>query len=163
MELFDRESLRALSVGTRRDIVKLLGQRPHTASELAKVLHKHVTTVTEHLAVLESSRFVGRRPTTNKWVYYALTPKGEKLFKPALYSWTIVFALSLLSFGVGAWQLAGSEFAAADLAAKAAEGAPTAAAPAGAPLPIVPLVLVALGVIGFAYLLVRHRQDMLKN
>ncbi|MBI2972150.1 MAG: winged helix-turn-helix transcriptional regulator [Candidatus Aenigmarchaeota archaeon] len=100
-EILDKNTIKALGAETRQDIVKLLAKRPYTASELATLLRRHVTTVSEHLNVLEQSGLVSRKESTNKWVYYGLTPKGEKLFKPSYYSWVIVFSLSLLSLVVG--------------------------------------------------------------
>ncbi len=93
-EILDKQSLKALGGETRQDIIKLLTQRPHTASELSKKLNKHVTTITEHLSMLEHSGIVSKKDDGHKWLYYSLTLKGEKLTKPKYYAWTIVLALS---------------------------------------------------------------------
>lgn len=95
-ETLDRDTLKALSTDTRQDIVKMLSKRPYTASEISKILKKHVTTVTEHLAVLEKSGLIKRKDSQNKWVYYALTDRGGKLFKPTYYSWVITLSVALV-------------------------------------------------------------------
>lgn len=104
-ETLDKESLKALSTETRQDIVKLLSQRPYTASELSKNLNKHVTTVTEHLNVLEKSGLIARKESGNKWVYYTLSEKGGKLFKPAYYSWIITLSISAIFIVFGLSQI----------------------------------------------------------
>ncbi len=104
-EILDMHSLKALSTDTRQDIMKLLAKRPHTPSEISRLLGKHVTTVSEHLGVLESSGLVQRREDGHKWVYYILTAKGEKIFKPAFYSWVVALSLSLIVFIVGIQQV----------------------------------------------------------
>lgn len=104
-EVLDKTTLKALSTDTRQEILKLLAKRPYTASELSKILNKHVTTITEHLSVLEKSGVVKKKDSTNKWVYYALTDKGEKLFKP-YYSWVVLMSIAVLVFVVGIYELA---------------------------------------------------------
>ncbi len=94
VEILDKQSLKALGAETRQDIIKLLTQRPYTASELSKLLGKHVTTIAEHLSMLEHSGIVSKKDDGHKWLYYSLTTKGEKLTKPKYYAWTIMLALS---------------------------------------------------------------------
>lgn len=103
-ETLDKETLKALSTDTRQDMLKLLAKRPYTASELSKILDKHVTTITEHLSVLEKSGIVRKKESTNKWVYYTLSDKGAKLFKP-YYSWVLMFSLSIVAFVAGIYEL----------------------------------------------------------
>ena len=57
-EVIDKKILKALSVDARQDIIKKLSKRPYTASELSKLMNKHVTTVTEHLKNLEEAGLV---------------------------------------------------------------------------------------------------------
>ncbi|MBI4162863.1 MAG: winged helix-turn-helix transcriptional regulator [Candidatus Aenigmarchaeota archaeon] len=90
----DKQSLKALGAETRQEIIKLLTQRPYTASELSKKLNKHVTTISEHLSMLESSGLVEKKDDGHKWLYYSLTAKGERLTKPKYYAWTIMLVLS---------------------------------------------------------------------
>lgn len=104
-EIMDKSILKALSTDTRQEIIKLLARRPYTASELSAILNKHVTTVTEHLDVLEKSGLIKRKESTNKWIYYTLSDKGERIFKPTYYSWVIVLSISVLCLLIGTQQL----------------------------------------------------------
>ena len=63
VESLDRKTLKALSVETRQDIIRLISNRPHTASELSKKTGKHVTTITEHLDLLAESKLIERLET----------------------------------------------------------------------------------------------------
>ena len=94
----DKQSLKALGADTRQHIIKLLSERPYTASELSKLLKKHVTTIAEHLNMLEISGLIEKKEDGHKWIYYKLTPKGERLTKPMFNSWKIMLALAALSF-----------------------------------------------------------------
>ena len=89
-EQLTKEELKALGAEVRQKIVKLLSKRPYTASELSKILGKHVTTIAEHLGNLERSGLIRKKDDGHKWKYYVLTSKGEKLLKPQFYSWTIM-------------------------------------------------------------------------
>ena len=171
-EVLDKATLRALGAESRQEIIKLLGNRPHTASEIAKRLGKHVTTITEHLDVLEQSDLISRKDGTNKWVYYTLTPKGEKLFKPAYYSWVVIFSVSLLCLIIGLSKFATGTYSVplpqAEKAMSTARDATGSAAPSEAPkapesAPPVPEfliggALIAAGLGGFGYLLLRKKQ-----
>jgi len=98
-----RDIMKTLSVDTRVDILKLLDKRPMTASEIARALDKHVTTVSDHLNVLQISNLVERieRPG-RKWVYYKITEKADTILHPKVYQrWVIVLSLSLLVLTVG--------------------------------------------------------------
>ncbi len=165
-EVLDKETIKALSTETRQEIMKMLAKRPHTASEIAKTTKKHVTTVSEHLDVLEKSGLIRKKESSNKWVYYELTDKGEHLFKPQFYSWIVVLSLSVVLMFVGflrifnenqpgylaqsASNIAEKAGAAAPLAQRAAETA------AGAPaVDYVGYALIVLGAIGLVYLAYR--------
>jgi len=100
-EVLGKDVLKALSSGTRQEILKLLAKRPYTASELAKLLNKHVTTVAEHLDALERAGLIAKKDSGNKWIYYTLAPKGDRLFKPQFYSWTLLLALSVIGVFAG--------------------------------------------------------------
>ena len=104
-EVMDKSVLKALGADTRQSIVKLLSQRPYTATELSKLLGKHVTTIAEHLDVLEKSGIVTKKEGSNKWIYYILSDKGERLFKPRIYSWVVVLSLSAVAFAGGLYQM----------------------------------------------------------
>ena len=97
-EVIDKKILKALSVDARQEIIKKLSKRPYTASELSKLINKHVTTVTEHLKNLEEAGLVKKNPSENKWVYYSLSNKGERLFEPKYFTWIIVLSISFIAF-----------------------------------------------------------------
>ena len=104
-EMLDKKIIKALHVDTRRELVKLLAKRPYTASELSKITNKHVTTISQHLSTLEHSGLVHKKDSTNKWKYYELSSKGEKLFKTRYYSWIVVLSLSAFAFVGGFYRL----------------------------------------------------------
>ena len=104
-EVLDKSVIEALSTETRRGIIKLLEKRPYTASELSAKLNKHVTTITEHLNLLEKSGLIKKKESNNKWIYYALSDKGERIFKPTYYSWVIVLSISFLFLMLGTQQI----------------------------------------------------------
>src|SRR3989338_10722328 len=97
-EMLDKKLIKALNVDTRREIIKMLSRRPYTASELAKITNKHVTTITQHLSTLEQSGLIHKKESAHKWKYYELSDKGEKLFKTRYYSWVVVLSLSAIAF-----------------------------------------------------------------
>lgn len=121
-QVLDKQSLKALGADSRQQIIKLLSNRPYTASELSRLLKKHVTTIAEHLDTLESSGLVEKKEDGHKWIYYKLTPKGERLTKPMFNSWKIMLALAALSFVGGMY----------DFASKSMNYAKTAGAPQAA-------------------------------
>lgn len=94
-----RKLLKTLTVDTRTDILKSLENRPMTASELSRKLDKHVTTISEHLDLLNKSNLIERveRPG-RKWVYYKLTKPGERILHPESYRWVFVLVVTSLSF-----------------------------------------------------------------
>ncbi|MEK6887913.1 MAG: hypothetical protein AABX14_03135, partial [Candidatus Aenigmatarchaeota archaeon] len=102
-----------------------------------------------------------KKDSTNKWVYYTLTDKGEHLFKPQFYSWVVVFSLSIVFIFVGLLRMfnnSGGTLAAT--AAKEsdmlAQGAPSVAGvPITVPTDYTGYLLIALGVIGIIYLVYR--------
>ncbi len=164
-EVLDKNTIKALGAEARQDIMKMLVKRPYTASELAKITHKHVTTVTEHLTVLEKSGLVRRKDSTNKWVYYTLSDKGEHLFKPQFYSWVIVFCLSVVFIFVGFLRMfefdelastASDSTPMMEISQKTGDVAPLAATTTQAvPFDYIGYGLIILGVIGLAYLIYR--------
>jgi DNA-binding transcriptional ArsR family regulator len=104
----DRKTLKALAADTRLDILKSLGKRRKTPSELSKELHLATSTVTEHLNKLESANLIKREETGHKWIYYSLTSKGSNLVKPKypvqfilIISITVIIisAASILMYG----------------------------------------------------------------
>jgi len=93
----DRKTLKALAADTRLDILKSLGKRRKTPSELSKELDLATSTVIEHLTKLEEANLVRREETGHKWIYYNLTPKGENLVKPRYpVQFVLVLSISIL-------------------------------------------------------------------
>lgn len=90
----DRKTIKALAADTRLEILKSLGNRRKTPSELSKELNLAVSTITEHIKKLEKAGLVKRKETGHKWVYYELTDKATGLVKPR-YPVQFVLILSL--------------------------------------------------------------------
>ena len=100
----DKESFKALAVDTRIDILKTLGSRRHTQSEVASELELSVPTIKEHLDALVKAGLVERHDEGRKWVYYSLTKKGRAILNPEEKKFWIalgVFVLSAASVGTG--------------------------------------------------------------
>lgn len=155
-EVLDRETIKALSTDTRQQIMKMLAKRPYTASEISKITKKHVTTVAEHMEVLEKTGLVKKRESTNKWVYYELTDKGEHLFRPNFYSFVVVLSLSLVLMFVGFLRVFNPE-AAPQIAEKTGDAARAYAAP----FDYTGIALIIIGALGIAYLIYRkHRKQL---
>ena len=165
-EVLDSKTLKALSSETRQEIIKYLSKRPYTASELSKITKKHVTTITEHLDTLEKSGLIQKKEDEHKWVYYSLSGKGEKLFKPQYYSWIVVLSLSLLMLMLGAQQFvqpytlsAGRDFSSEKALSSPAEAASSAAqtivAPAADYSVLIGTTFVLLAAAGFTFLIAR--------
>jgi DNA-binding transcriptional ArsR family regulator len=96
--VISRDVFKTVSADTRLDILKLLDKRQMTASELSRLLNKHVTTITEHLELLRKSNMVERvqRPG-HKWVYYRLTSQASNMVHPRIYKkLVVVLSVSVL-------------------------------------------------------------------
>lgn len=157
-DVLDKQTIKAISAESRQDIMKLLAKRPYTASEIAKATGKHVTTITEHLEVLEKSGLVRKKESSNKWVYYELTSRGEHFFKPQFYSWVIVFSISIVFVFVGLLRLFRFEARGVEIASKSeALQAPafTDTAAVAATIDYIAYALITIGIIGLAYVAYR--------
>jgi DNA-binding transcriptional ArsR family regulator len=98
----DRKTLKALAADTRLDILKSLGKRRKTPSELSKELGLAPSTVIEHLNRLEEANLIRREETGHKWIYYALTKKGTNLVKPKVPTqFIIVFGICVFIIFAG--------------------------------------------------------------
>jgi len=154
-EVLDRDSLKALSADTRQEIVKLLEKRPYTASELSRKLNKHVTTVSEHLLLLEKSGLIRRKDSGNKWIYYMLTNKGEKIFKPAYYSWVVILSISVLALVFGVQQLFSAGTVRESYRAPTMEQAGDVALQSPDTGMVLGMILIIIAIIGFVYLIIK--------
>jgi DNA-binding transcriptional ArsR family regulator len=93
----DRKTLKALAADTRLDILKSLGKRRKTPSELSKELNLATSTVTEHLDKLEKASLIRRVETGHKWIYYSLTSKGSNLVKPKYpVQFVLIIAITII-------------------------------------------------------------------
>lgn len=98
----DRQTLKALAADTRLDILKSLGKRRKTPSELSKELNLATSTVVEHLNKLEEAGLIRREETGHKWIYYNLTEKGSSLVKPRIpMNFVIVLTVCIIIFVAG--------------------------------------------------------------
>jgi len=75
--LFDRETLKAVSSETRADILKILNKKDHTLSDISEKLKLSNPTVKEHLDILSRNQLIKKEDTDRKWKYYSLTSKGK--------------------------------------------------------------------------------------
>lgn len=77
---FDAKTFKALSCETRISLLKQLGERRKTASELSEALSISAPSVLEHLDKLINVGLIVRAENgSSKWVYYELTEKGTIL------------------------------------------------------------------------------------
>ena len=122
----DRKTIKALAADTRLEILKSLGNRRKTPSELSKELDLAVSTITEHLNKLEEAGLVNRKDTGHKWIYYELSDKATGLVKPRYpVQFVLILSLGLILVFAGVFRyfyVMPMEFAAV------AERAPMAAA-----------------------------------
>jgi DNA-binding transcriptional ArsR family regulator len=79
--IIDRPTLKAIAVDTRLDILKSLGQKQKTLSDLSKELNKNPSTLKEHLDILINVGLINKN-NIRKWKYYNLTFKGINLINP---------------------------------------------------------------------------------
>lgn len=93
---FDANTFKALSSPTRLKILKSLGARRMTMSELSKRFSLHVSTVKEHLDILESTGLIIMEDEGYKWKYYNLTPAGKNIVFPYNKEIEILFPLGIL-------------------------------------------------------------------
>jgi DNA-binding transcriptional ArsR family regulator len=95
--ILDKESFKALAVDTRVLILKTLGKRRHTQSEIAADLNLSVPTIKQHLDAMEKAGLVQRNEEGRKWVYYSLTRKGKAIVNPEEKKFWIALAVTILT------------------------------------------------------------------
>jgi len=102
MELkLDSKTFKALANEKRVDMLKLLGERRHTQSEIASELGLAVPTVKEHLSALVTAGLIEQHDEGRKWKYYSLTKSGKAVLAPEETKIWIMLGVFLLS-AVGA-------------------------------------------------------------
>lgn len=80
--LIDKETLKAIAVDTRLNILKLLFKKKYTLSDISEILGLGNSTVKEHLDILSKAGLIKKEDTKRKWKYYSLTFKGKMLIEP---------------------------------------------------------------------------------
>lgn len=180
----NKKTMKALSSGTRVEILKILKFRRHTQAEVATILGLAVPTVRQHLHNLEGAGLVERHDEGRKWKYFSLTKRGKAVLQPE--QTRIMIVLSALVLGVigtlWSWPLAHIDApptivqqeslrsapyameAAADAAPAASKVAVQSASDASL-LPYVFAAIVIVSLIALIYLLVRqerHKERLLK-
>ena len=78
----DRESLKAITVPTRANILKVLSHKQQTLSDLSQLLGLSAPTLKEHLDVLEKVQMIQKLEEGRKWKYYKITDKGLGVLYP---------------------------------------------------------------------------------
>ena len=79
----DRAVFKTLSSDTRISILKSLGRRRKTLSELSKEFGMSVSTIKEHLENLCKVDLILQVDDGHKWKYYELTRKGKNVVHPS--------------------------------------------------------------------------------
>ncbi|VVB99869.1 Helix-turn-helix domain protein [uncultured archaeon] len=98
-----KTEFKALSSDTRTSILKSLGERNYTLSELSAKLGMSAPTIKEHADILAESGMIELRDEGRKWKYYALTQKGRAILNPEKKQINILLVLS----SIGAFILIG--------------------------------------------------------
>jgi len=80
--LIDKETLKAIAVDTRLNILKLLLKKKYTLSNLSEILGLGNSTIKEHLDILLKAGLIKKEDTERKWKYYSLSFKGKRLIEP---------------------------------------------------------------------------------
>jgi DNA-binding transcriptional ArsR family regulator len=93
--IIDRPTLKAIAVDTRLDVLKSLGKRQKTLSELSKELNLSPATLKEHLDILLKVDLI-KKNDSRKWKYYNLTYKGINLINPQETKALLSFVLGLI-------------------------------------------------------------------
>ncbi len=158
----DRSTFRVLSSDTRIQILKLLGKRRMTLSEMSKFLRMSVSSVKEHLDSLSQAGLIVQMDEGRKWKYYELTGKGKEIISPVEKRVFIVLGVSVLAAVSGLYGLVGKlsppRFSVAEgmLVREAAPVSQTL------PLPLLEIVVVAAAFlaagISIGYLYTRMRR-----
>jgi DNA-binding transcriptional ArsR family regulator len=103
----DAETFRALASTTRLTVLKALGERRKTLTELARDLQLNKATVHEHMQLLTAAGLVRKRDDEGrKWIYYELTWTGQRILHPeATTTFNLLLGLSVAAAGGGVMML----------------------------------------------------------
>jgi len=94
----DKETFKALAGETRVQILKELGERQKTQSELAAKLHLSAPTVNEHLCLLKKAGLVQEIDDGHKWKYFSLSAKGKSILNPGEKQILLVLSVLTIAF-----------------------------------------------------------------
>lgn len=95
--ILDSNSFKALSSETRRLILKQLGERKKTPTEIASSIGVKVQSLEEHLMKLEKAGLVRKCVRQgHKAVYFELTEKGKSILNPEKKSFWFLLTASIL-------------------------------------------------------------------
>jgi len=94
----DKETFKALAGETRVQILKELGERQKTQSELAAKLHLSAPTVNEHLSLLKKAGLVQEIDDGHKWKYFSLSQKGKNILNPGEKQILLVLSVLTVAF-----------------------------------------------------------------
>jgi len=94
--LIDKDTLKAIAVDTRLNILKLLTEKKYTLSDIAEKLGMSNSTVKEHLDILLESKLIKKEDTKRKWKFYSLTFKGKRLVQPREVKVLFAFIFTLI-------------------------------------------------------------------
>lgn len=92
------DTFKALAGEKRVQILKELGQRRKTQSEIAQKLGLSAPTVAEHLSLLEKAGLVHAIDEGRKWKYFALTEKGKEILNPGETRILVLLGTSFIGF-----------------------------------------------------------------
>ncbi len=95
--LIDKETLKAIALDTRLNILKLLSKKRYTLSDIAEILGFGNSTVKEHLDILSKADLIKKEDTERKWKYYSLTFKGKRLIEPREIKVLFAFITTLIA------------------------------------------------------------------
>ncbi len=94
----DMESFKILASETRVAIMKSLGRRRKTLTELSKELSMSPSTVKEHMDSLCRGGLTVLIDDGHKWKYYELTRKGKDILNPGATRIMIILSVSVIGF-----------------------------------------------------------------
>jgi len=100
--ILDDRSFKALSADSRVNILKSLGERRRTLSELSTKLNLGNSTIKEHCDILIDAQLIKQIDEGRKWKYYELTSKGKQIVSPNLFDEVkvlIVLCIGAVIFG----------------------------------------------------------------
>jgi len=97
MEL-DRSTIKLLASDTRADVIKSLGSRRKTLTELSRELRLSPATLSEQMEKLERGGLVKKIDEGRKWKYYELTRRSRDFSRPQTPIMLVITSLVVILF-----------------------------------------------------------------